>query len=213
MMKRDYYRHLPHQIPEGFPIFLTWNLKGALSRPVLEMLARERERLASLPARLGESPRDRKIREGKRIFAIADRAFDGATSGPMHLREPSAAKIVNDAITFGVPERYDLYAWCVMPNHAHVLLTPHRELKKITQGIKGHTAYEINRMQNARGRTFWQDESFDHWARNDDELLRIIEYIESNPVAAGLCRSQNVWPWSSARHREAWPRGQVFAKP
>lgn len=36
-MKRQYYRHLPHQIPEGFPIFLTWNLKGALPKAVLEM--------------------------------------------------------------------------------------------------------------------------------------------------------------------------------
>jgi putative transposase len=212
-MKRQYYRHLPHQIPEGFPIFLTWNLKGALPKAVLQMLTRERKRLASLPKRAGESRKDRNVREGKLIFAMADRALDTATSGPMHLRDPAAAKIVSDAITFGVSERYDLYAWCIMSNHAHVLFTPHFELKKISQGIKGHTAYEINGIQNARGRTFWQDESFDHWARDDAELLRIIEYIENNPVAAGLCQNQKDWLWSSARHREGWPRGQPFPKP
>jgi REP element-mobilizing transposase RayT len=212
-MKRHYYRHLPHQIPEGFPIFLTWNLKGALPKAVLQMLDRERTRLASLPKRVGESRQDRKIREGKLIFAMADRALDNATSGPMHLHDPAAAKIVEEAIIFGVADRYELYAWCIMSNHAHVLFTPHCELRKISQGIKGHTSYEINGIQNARGRTFWQDESFDHWARDDDELFRIIEYIENNPVAAGLCQCQNDWQWSSARHRKDWPRGQAFVKP
>ena len=42
----------------------------------------------------------------------------------MHLKDPAAAKIVEDAILFGADERYDLFAWCVMSNHVHVLLTP-----------------------------------------------------------------------------------------
>ena len=36
--KRSYERHLPHEIPEGFPIFLTWNLKGAVPQAVIENL-------------------------------------------------------------------------------------------------------------------------------------------------------------------------------
>ena len=42
----------------------------------------------------------------------------------MHLKDPQAAKIVEDAILFGAGERYDLFAWCVMSNHVHVLLMP-----------------------------------------------------------------------------------------
>ena len=42
----------------------------------------------------------------------------------MHLKDPEAAKIVEDAILFGTGERYDLFAWCVMSNHVHVLLMP-----------------------------------------------------------------------------------------
>jgi type I restriction enzyme R subunit len=211
-MKRSYERHLPHQIPEGHPLFLTWNLKGALPRSVRRMLQRERKRLEVQPARAGEKPHDRAIRESKIIFALADQALDGATEGPVHLKDPQAAKIVEDSILFGVPDRYELLAWCVMSNHVHVLLGPIWELKDITQGIKGYTAHEINGLQSERGRVFWQDESYDHWARGEEELLRIIEYIENNPVAAGLCVKPGNWPWSSARFRSGWRKGEPFRK-
>lgn len=165
-MDRYHRRHLPHAIPENVPFFVTWNLKGAMPAEAIERLRGERERLQRQPARAGELPRDRKIREGKILFGMADKVLDKAASGPLHLKDPLAAKIVEDAILFGVPERYGLYAWCIMANHVHVLLKPIWELKKVMQGIKGFTAHEINGLQEARGRVFWQDESFDHWARD-----------------------------------------------
>ena len=61
-----------------------------------------------------------------------------------------------------------------MSNHVHVLLTPRWELLKITKGIKGYTAHQINKFQDARGSVFSQDESYDHWARAETEILRII---------------------------------------
>ncbi|HEV3024634.1 MAG TPA: transposase [Pirellulales bacterium] len=161
-MKREYQRHLPHQVPEGFPIFLTWNLKGAMPAEVIARLNAERERLSLQPARPGETRRERQIREGKLVFVIADRHLDAARSGPLDLQVPAAAKIVEDSVLFGAGARYDLYAWCVMANHVHVLFTPRWELKKISQGIKGFTAHEINTLNRQRGRVFWQDESYDH---------------------------------------------------
>ena len=206
--KRSYERHLPHEIPEGYPLFLTWNLKGAMPRQMIEKLRQERERLEKQAARPGESASARKVREGKLVFAMGDRFLDRATDGPLHLKDPRAAKIVEDSILFGSGDRYDLYAWCVMANHAHVLLMPIWDLDEVTQGIKGFTAYQINGLQDARGRIFWQDESYDHWARDDEEVLRIIAYIENNPVAAQLCQRPEDWLWSSARFRKEWPTGQ-----
>ena len=208
--ERSYERHLPHEIPEGYPIFLTWNLKGALPRGIIENLRHERERLEKQAARMGESAASRKLREDKLIFAMGDRFLDQAADGPLYLKDPRAAKIVEDSILFGVGERYDLYAWCVMANHAHVFLMPIWELKEVTQGIKGFTAHQINGIQETRGRIFWQDESYDHWARDEEEMLRIIAYIENNPVSANLCQRPEDWPWSSARFREWWPVGQAF---
>jgi hypothetical protein len=59
-----------------------------------------------------------------------------------------------------------------------------------------------NRIRGETG-TYWQGETFDHWVRDDAELLRIIEYIEGNPVAAGLTDRPENWPWSSAPLRLA----------
>jgi hypothetical protein len=109
-MKREYRRHLPHQVPEDVPIFLTWNLKGALPREVLECLQRERDRLKHEPPRHGETPRQRSVRHGKLIFAKADEFLDRAADGPLDLREPSYAKIVEDSILFGAADRYQLFA-------------------------------------------------------------------------------------------------------
>lgn len=97
-----------------------------------------------------------------------------------------------------------------MANHVHVLFTPHWELRKITQGIKGYAAHEINSLGGRRGRNFWQDESFDHGARDEEELRRIIRYIENKPVAAGLCARPQERRWSSARFRDCWPAETVY---
>jgi putative transposase len=210
---RAYYeRHLPHQIPTGFPIFLNWNLKGSLPKRVIAELEHERDRLDKEPRRGGETDRQRGIRHDKLLFAKRDRFLDTVREGPMYLKDPRAAQIVVDSLVWGVPERYDLYSWVVMANHIHVLFTPKVDLKIITQGIKGYTSYRINRIQNARGRILWQGESYDHWARDEDEVYRIIEYIENNPVVAGLCQRPEDWSWSSAawRTKLSWRAGEVF---
>lgn len=68
--------------------------------------------------------------------------------------------------------------------------------------IKRHTARQCNRLLNREGR-FWQEESYDHCVRNEDELERIIYYVENNPVKAGLAASAALWQFSSACDRAA----------
>ena len=48
---------------------------------------------------------------------MSDRFLDQAQDGPLHLKDPKAAKIVEDSVLFGAGDRYDLYAWSVMANH------------------------------------------------------------------------------------------------
>ena len=206
-----YERHLPHQIPEGFPLFITCNLKGAIPQEVRERFLREREQLEREPLRPAETPHARRTRHSKIIFAMTDGYLDGQKTGPLHLRESNAAKLVADAILFGVPERYKLFAYCVMPNHIHLLLTPVWKYRKLMQGVKGYTAYQVNQLQQQRDRVFWQDESYDHWPRDEAEFFRIIAYIENNPVAAGLCARPEDWPWSSASKRSIWPLGEPLS--
>jgi putative transposase len=71
-------------------------------------------------------------------------------------------------------------------------------LPQITHWIKGRTAREGNLLLGRTGEPFWQDESYDHWVRNEREFHRIVKYIEWNPVSAGLVTKPEDWPWSSA---------------
>ena len=57
--------------------------------------------------------------------------------------------------------------------------------ERVMHTLKTHTALECNWLLSLRG-TFWQDESYDHCVRDEEELYRIINYVEQNPVKAGL---------------------------
>ncbi len=72
----------------------------------------------------------------------------------------------------------------------------------IMHSLKSFTANECNKILKKKG-PFWQDESHDHWVRDEDELFRIIEYIEQNPVKAGLAASPAEFVLSSAHDRRA----------
>ena len=80
--------------------------------------------------------------------------------------------------------------------------------------LKSFTGRECNRLLGREG-AFWQEESYDHWVRDPDDLNRIIEYVESNPVKAGLCESPADFVYSSARDRVRWaiPVGQPLVVP
>jgi REP element-mobilizing transposase RayT len=104
------------------------------------------------------------------------------------------------ALHIGQVERrfYELFAWVIMPNHVHLLLLPRAPLPTITRWLKGSTARAANRVMARTGQPFWQDESYDHWARNESQFVRIVGYIEDNPVSAGLVERPESWPYSSA---------------
>jgi REP element-mobilizing transposase RayT len=85
-----------------------------------------------------------------------------------------------------------------MPNHVHLLATPHVEVPRMTKSLKGITAKRANAMLALTGRSFWQDESYDHLVRHEREFEKIRNYIEENPVRAGLVRQADEYRWSSA---------------
>src|SRR5262245_2233204 len=55
-----------------------------------------------------------------------------------------------------------------------------------------------NRMLGLTGQPFWPDESYDRQVRNDAEFERICNYIETNPVKAGLAATPEEFQWPSA---------------
>ena len=238
-----YRRHLPHWQPPGATIFLIWRLFGSLPQEALDRLAAERRLLEKQPIRTDETPRDRALRTGKRLFALADEMLAMNAIGPQWLKDERIAPLVVDALFHHDGNLYALLAFVVMPNHVHVLLTPLGEsadlsageeqagkpapqqeradlsapqeaevptpryvpLRKITQSLKGYTARKANRLLRRTGQTFWQDESYDHWGRDEAEMGRVVTYIEWDPVRSGLVASPEEWRWSSAWERK-WGR-------
>ena len=175
-----YERNLPHWLPEGRAIFLTWRLHGSLPAEVVLQLRK-----------LEKEP-------GKQ-FLTADLRLDAAATGPRWLSDPEIAGYAEAAIQRGAElGHYVVHAHVIMPNHVHLLLEPLAPLRRITGGIKGVSARDANGALGRTGKPFWQDESFDHWIRNSAQFERIRTYIELNPVKAGLAKSPQDWPWSSA---------------
>ena len=80
----------------------------------------------------------------------------------------------------------------------HLLILPKVPVPILMRWLKGSTARSANLLLGRTGQPFWQDESYDHYARHSIQRDRIIAYIEENPVSAGLVSSAELWPWSSA---------------
>src|SRR6202166_3781140 len=97
-----------------------------------------------------------------------------------------------------------LHAFAVMPNHVHLLITPAVALPKLTKSLKGITAKRANSMLALTGRSFWQEESYDRLVRHEREFEKIRNYIEENPVRAGLVKEASEYRWSSA----GWASGK-----
>jgi REP element-mobilizing transposase RayT len=129
-----------------------------------------------------------------------DRLLDEADGGPLYLDQPAVADMVVGALQYNanILGHYVLHAFVVMPNHVHLLATPAGALPKLTKSLKGITAKRANSMLGLTGRAFWQEESYDHLVRNEREFERIANYIEENPVRAGLVRAACEYRWSSA---------------
>lgn len=212
--KPYYRRNLPHWQPPSAAIFLTFQLNGSLPRGARERLAATRALLERETARAGEQPYQRRARHNKKLFAVLDQILDKAESGPLWLKDERIAALVESALLDRYRDLYTLWAYVVMANHVHVLLQPklvirpekdqiptYVALKDITKRLKGYTALEANRLLHRSGSAFWQQESFDHWVRDEREFYRIVAYIENNPVKAGLVSRPEDWRWSSAHER------------
>lgn len=136
-----------------------------------------------------------------------------AGHGVCHLGHPEFAELVAGAIRFFDGQRYELRAWVVMPNHAHVVVwpMPGHTLSDILHSWKSFTSHEINKRLPDKVVPFWQGESFDHLIRDDDDLHRCCHYTTMNPVNAGLCARPEEWKWSSAH--TARPSGVAQPSP
>lgn len=95
--------------------------------------------------------------------------------------------------------RFKLYAYCIMDNHAHLLIeVDDIPLSKIMQGIQQVFTQHYNRKNRTTGHVFEQRYK-SYLCDRDAYLLQLIRYIHQNPVRSKLKNSIN-YEWSS--HKE-----------
>jgi len=92
-----------------------------------------------------------------------------------------------------------VWAWCLMPNHVHLILVPGHEDGLRAALAETHRRYtrHVNLREDWRGH-LWQSR-FASFPMDEDHLLACARYVELNPVRAGLVVRPEQWRWSSAR--------------
>jgi len=93
----------------------------------------------------------------------------------------------------------EVWAYCLMPNHVHLIAAPSEE-RALAEAVGAtHVRYTrlINRREQWSG-YLWQGR-FASFPMDEDYLLACARYVGLNPVRAGLVRRAEDWPWSSVR--------------
>ena len=184
----------PHWMQAGTITFVTMRLADSIPREVIERW--DRERLEYLLIR-GISCQDWRV--GRSQLSKVDHAeFEqrcrrlredelDTCHGRCVLRDPTAAKMVADALLHFDQQRYLMGDFVVMPNHVHLLagFPDSESMRKQCYSWMKFSATQINRLIGQKG-SLWQEEPFDHLVRSEKQLVYLRSYIEQNPIRAKL---------------------------
>ncbi len=91
-----------------------------------------------------------------------------------------------------------LLAYCLMPNHFHLVLWP-REDGEVSRWMQWLMTAQVRRhhRRHGSGGHLWQGRFKAFPIQRDDHLLSVLRYVERNPLRAGLVARAEDWPWSS----------------
>jgi REP element-mobilizing transposase RayT len=175
-------RNLPHLYFSDGIYFVTYRLANSIPLDKLKLIK-------------SKNSLDWDFEKFSRLFEKYDKLLNSNKLNTNYLAQNEIADICKQTIHYYDGKEYTLICYCIMPNHIHLvfeLLPGNKGISKIMQSIKGISARRCNLQLNISD-SFWQDESFDRWIRNDKELYHIIRYVLLNPVSAGLVNSWNEW--------------------
>lgn len=95
--------------------------------------------------------------------------------------------------------KIEIWAYCLMPNHVHLILLAHNETGPAK--VIGEAHHRYTRLINFRGNWkgyLWQVR-FASFPMDERHLYKAVRYVELNPVAAGMVEAAANSKWSSAR--------------
>lgn len=147
----DFYRrHLPHYQPAEGTFHIVFRLDGSLPTEVIEQLKREREkeeeRVVEIEKTSERVERWRNVQ--KMYFEKFDALLDGSTTGPKWLSNPQVAELVCEAMKFRDKKQYDLFAYTVMANHVHMVISTVGRIADSTKGRFDLPHWNVNESSN-----------------------------------------------------------------
>jgi REP element-mobilizing transposase RayT len=179
--------YLPHRDSPGLTQFITYRLADSFPAA----LRSEWSALLTI-----EDVRERR----KELEAYLDRG-----RGKCSLRSGDVSSACENGLLHFHPRRYRIKAWCIMPNHLHVLVEIAAvSMSELVKNWKGFSSYQANQILDRCESEFWADDYWDTYMRDAEHEHRTIRYIENNPVEAGLVANAKLWPSSSARFRDEY---------
>ncbi len=183
---------LPHWEAKDAVYFVTFRLADSLPQSALQVFEAERADILATAKEQGRDISPTEQRRLEKLFSERIEAHLDAGAGACHLAKRGVAKMVAEALRHFDGSRYRLFAWCVMPNHVHVVFQPLRGhgLADILHSWKSFTAKQANRLLGTRGE-FWQREYYDHLVRDEDDFAHVVRYVAENPLKAKL----RDWLW------------------
>lgn len=184
--------NLPHWTSEGATYAVTFRLADSLPESAVTRLVAikdeiERKSAVGAAALSLEELAHRSKAKSEAFQRLLDEGH-----GACILRDDRVAEVVAGALLHFNGQRYRLHAWCVMPNHVHVVVEPMEghSLSSILHSWKSFTAHQVNKLLGRAG-TLWQRESYDHLIRDAADFHHHVAYVRENPIAAGLKN----WKW------------------
>jgi putative transposase len=109
--------------------------------------------------------------------------------------EARAGDLAVQIAPFLATRQFEVLAYCLMPDHLHLLLEDASEdadLREAIRAWKQRTGYDWKRSTGAQ---LWQSGFHDHVLRAHDDTRAVIGYILMNPVRAGLVTTPGQYPW------------------
>lgn len=115
---------------------------------------------------------------------------------------------------YKIKYRFELYGYCLMPNHIHLILDPREphDLTKTMQGLNLSYSIWFNSKYEKVGH-LWQDRFKSMIIQKDKYLIACINYIEANPVRGGIAKDLIGYRWSSYKARFFGSKGNLLDSP
>jgi len=150
-------------------------------------------------------PRTNRIAPGGWVFHVLNR---GNARAVIFEDEPDYRAF--EAVVSETAERFRmrLLAYCLMPNHWHMVLWP-REDGDLGRFMQRLTTTHVRRWHRHRESTghghLYQGTYKSFPVQQDEHFLRLCRYVERNPLRAGLVERAEAWRWCSLAVRRMTP--------